>query len=93
MLAFRSALASAIPPLSVLWFLAFSIYGMYLEERLSRYRGVGQHIARENRWNPGLYPVEAAKWLARDQRWHQLRIPVWLGTLVVSNVLYFLVKP
>jgi hypothetical protein len=56
-------------------------------------RGVGQDISKENRWNAALYPQGSEKWLSRDRAWHNLRIPVWLGIIVMANILYFLIRP
>lgn len=92
-LAIRSAVASVIPILGLLAFAGFSLYGLYLGEKVARFRGPGEFHSKENRWNPELYPPEAAPWLAKDRRWERLRVPVWLGIIVVSNVLYLLVKP
>ena len=93
MIAFRSGVAATIPVLAVLAYLVFGIYGMYLEAKIERLRGVGQEISKENRWNAALYPEGSEKWLSRDRAWHRLRIPVWLGIIVVANILYFLIRP
>ena len=92
-LAIRAAVASAIPILGLLAFLAFNLYGLYLGEKVGRFRVPGEFHSKDNRWNPELYPPEAAPWLTKDRRWARARVPVWLGIIVVSNLLYLLVKP
>ena len=92
-MAFRAAVASVIPVVTLLAYLAFGLYGLYLERQLVRLGGREQVISKQTRWDPSLYPDEAAPWIARDRLWHRLRIGVWLGLIVVANTLYFLLRP
>ena len=92
MLTFRAVIAGAIPILALVAYAAFALYGFYLNEKLTTFR-LGEPIAKEDRWNPALYPDEAERWLARDRTWHKLQWAVWLGIIVVGNVLYFVIKP
>jgi hypothetical protein len=93
LLAFRAAVAAAIPVAALLAYLAFGLYGLFLSRKLRSFRGRGEALTKESLWNAALYPPEAAKWIARDQAWNRYRIAVWLGLIVVANALYFLIKP
>jgi hypothetical protein len=82
-----------VPVVTVLAYVAFGLYGFVVEQKLISFRGLGEPLSKESRWNAALYPPAAAKWIARDRIWHTLRIGVWLGLIVVGNALYFLIKP
>jgi hypothetical protein len=92
-LAFRAAVAATIPIATLLAYLGFGLYGIYLERKLAQIGGRERVISKETRWDSSLYPAEAAPWIARDRWWHRLRIVVWLGLVVVANGLYVLIKP
>ena len=76
----------------LLAYLVYAAYGLYLEDKLGRLRGIGQEISRESRWNPNVYPPDAAKWLARDRLWHRMRYIVWLGLAFVGGILNVLIR-
>ena len=92
-MALRAAVASAIPVATLLAYLAFGVYGLYVERKLVRLGGREQVLSKQTGWDPSLYPSEAAPWIARDRLWHRLRIGVWLGLIVVANALYFVLSP
>ena len=73
-------------------FAAHAVYGFYLDQKLGGYCNFDPPPKAE-RWNPVYYPPEAARWLARDRKWHRWRNAVWLGAVVIGNVLFLLFKP
>lgn len=88
----RTTAANVVWIAILLAYLVYAAYGLYLEDKLGRLRGIGQEISRENRWNPNVYPADAAKWLARDRLWHRMRYIVWLGLLFVGGILNVLIR-
>ena len=81
-------LRSVIGTLVVLAYIAFGIYGLWLERRASRFR-LEAPPARD-RWNPRYYSPEAAVWLRRVRRWERLRTPVWLGLPLAAWLVFAL---
>ncbi|HEY7771059.1 hypothetical protein [Longimicrobium sp.] len=70
-------------------FLGYSAYLLYLDLK------VGEYVRTElppksERWNPEYYKPGAEPWLARYRLWDRWRIAVWLGCIVVGNLLYWL---
>ena len=91
-IAVRTFLAWASVWLAFATFVAFAVYGLYLDQKLAAFCNF-EPPPKAERWNPAYYAPEAAPWLARDCRWHRWRDLVWLGSIGAGNALYFLFKP
>jgi hypothetical protein len=78
--------------LVLLAYLTYGILGIVYEQRLAQFRE-GPPPEKDSRWDPGRYAPGAEKWLARDRLWYRLRYPVWIGCIILGNVLYFALKP
>ena len=82
-----SAAANLVWITALLLYLAFAVYGLYVQDKLRRLRCTSQPISRENRWNQSLYRPEAAKWLARARLWQRLELVVWIGLPAAAGLL------
>lgn len=88
----RVRVANVIPVLTVLAFLAYSLYCVRLDWRIGRYRtGVG--TPGSDVLDPASYQPEARPLLARLRRLRRYQTLIWLGFICAGNVLYCLVKP
>lgn len=70
-------------------FLAHSIYGLYLDYQLNRFR-LTERPRWRDRWNPEVYSSEGRGWLERSQRHARWSWAVWIGTIVGINLLCYL---
>jgi uncharacterized membrane protein YozB (DUF420 family) len=93
MIALRTFLAHASVALALVGFLAYAVYGLYLDDKLASFRRFETKLAKPDRWNPAFYPSEAEQWLARDRSWHRWRNVVWLGCIALGNAFYLVLKP
>ncbi len=91
MTADMSRTQSAAMGLVLLAYLAYGMLGIIYERRLAHFHG-GTLPERKLRWDLSQYAPGAERWLARDRLWHRLRYPVWIGGVVLMNVLYFALK-
>jgi hypothetical protein len=77
-----------IAPLTLGAYLAFGILGIRLEHRAARLR-IEEPPPRD-RWNSQYYRPEADALLRQNRRWERARVPVWLGLILLANLLYWI---
>jgi hypothetical protein len=84
----RMSLAKATGiALVLLAYLAYGLLGLVYEQQLAQFHS-GTLPERKSRWDLSQYAPGAERWLARDRLWHRLRYSVWIGGVVLMNVLY-----
>jgi len=72
-------------------FFAHAIYGVYLDIKLRSF--APDRLPRRERWNSAYYVPDAEEWLRRDRRWAKWNSAVWIGTVIIGNVLYIVIHP
>jgi len=87
----RVFVAWAAVAISMAAFFAHTIYGVYLDIKLNSF--ARERRPRRERWNSEYYLPGAEEWLRRDRQWKRWSTAVWLGSVVVGNVLYVIIHP
>jgi hypothetical protein len=77
--------------ISMAAFFAHAIYGVYLDFKLNSF--ARERPPRRQRWNYEYYVPGAEEWLGRDRRWKRWSTAVWVGSIVVGNLLYVVIHP
>lgn len=88
----RSTLANAIPFLSFAAFVGYGIYGFYLDLRVQRYL-IRRPPPGTDALDASNFHPDAAPELAKLLRMRRIDTWVWLGCVVMANVLYFWISP
>ena len=87
----RAILAQAAVYLCFAVFVGYGVYGLYLDLKAGTFR-LGAP-PRGDPWNAAYYRPEAAPWLARNRRWRRWLNWVWIGSIVLGNLLYYALRP
>lgn len=90
--AVRLAIAHAIPYVTLLGYLAFGVYTLYVSHQVGRYCD-RKRPEKPHEWDPAYYGPGAEPWLARLRWIKRWDTAVWVGVLIGANALYVLIKP
>jgi len=87
----REIFAKAVASIALLAWLAYGVAILYVQEKLIRYYGTYELPTGEDRWNPRVYAPGAEVWLRRDRWLRRYDNRVWIGLVLASMALSWLI--